>query len=598
MPLVSPQFGLRAFLRNPLLGKLGFKKRGLPPGSFSTVDLIGDDLVLAFTKNNKTISYKVNLEGKEAEEELRQELDKILTHHNHKLVATSLGEKEVFKKIAPKLWLEDDIVSYLIKDEESKEAVTLEERLKLVSSRFDKNNIASVRVLDGNEVEITDLVTLKDYQKVTSKTDFTTLLRLVKQFKGKKLTFINATPQGGGVALMRHALIRLFRLLDADVCWYVLEPDLEVFNITKRKFHNVLQAVSPPGVELTKEDEKLYNLWSAKNAQNLKPIIKASDVIVIDDPQPCGLIPYIKKESPKTKIIYRSHIQIEAHLADQKGTPQYKTWQFLWQNIKLADAFISHPIPQFVPTVVPKDKVTYMPAVTDPLDGLNKPLNHAQLSYYLKIFNRFLKEEGQTPLDPKRPYIIQIARFDPSKGIPYVLESYLKLTQMLKGQPKPQLVITGNGSVDDPDRAPIFAQVMEIVNSKTYRHLKKDIKVVALPHIDQLLNTVLRKSKVVLQLSTKEGFEIKVTEALMKGKPIIAYRTGGIPLQIKDNVDGFLVEAANTDQVVKHLFDLFTDEKLYQNMSEAAEREYDRSLLTIPNAIRWLEISLKLLKRR
>lgn len=36
-----------------------------------------------------------------------------------------------------------------------------------------------------------------------------------------KVAFFSATPQGGGVALMRHALIRLWRLVGLDIKWYV-----------------------------------------------------------------------------------------------------------------------------------------------------------------------------------------------------------------------------------------------------------------------------------------------------------------------------------------------------------------------------------------
>jgi alpha,alpha-trehalose phosphorylase (configuration-retaining) len=95
---------------------------------------------------------------------------------------------------------------------------------------------------------------------------------------------------------------------------------------------------------------------------------------------------------------------------------------------------------------------------TDPLDGLNKPLTEDQMSVYLKQFNALLLQEGQTPLNEDRPYIIQVARFDPSKGIPDFLEAYKKLRNMLEEQqmPIPQLVITGNRSIDDPDGVPIM----------------------------------------------------------------------------------------------------------------------------------------------
>lgn len=34
-----------------------------------------------------------------------------------------------------------------------------------------------------------------------------------------KIAFFNSTPQGGGVALMRHALIRFLRLIDVNCRW-------------------------------------------------------------------------------------------------------------------------------------------------------------------------------------------------------------------------------------------------------------------------------------------------------------------------------------------------------------------------------------------
>jgi alpha,alpha-trehalose phosphorylase (configuration-retaining) len=34
-----------------------------------------------------------------------------------------------------------------------------------------------------------------------------------------KIAFFSSTPQGGGVALMRHALVRFFRLLGVDGKW-------------------------------------------------------------------------------------------------------------------------------------------------------------------------------------------------------------------------------------------------------------------------------------------------------------------------------------------------------------------------------------------
>ena len=169
---------------------------------------------------------------------------------------------------------------------------------------------------------------------------------------------------------------------------------------------------------------------------------------------------------------------------------------------------------------------------------------------------------------------------------------------MFKGKEDsfPQLVVAGNSSIDDPDGLPVYNLIMDLLRSEEYADIANDVKVVRLPHMDQLLNSLLRRCTVALQLSLKEGFEVKVTEALMKGKPVIAYRTGGIPLQIQDGVNGFLVEVGDTTQVAQHLYDLLTNNDLYQKMSHAAARFASKDYLTVPNAICWLFLALFLLE--
>lgn len=70
----------------------------------------------------------------------------------------------------------------------------------------------------------------------------------------------------------------------------------------------------------------------------------------------------------------------------------------------------------FIPDCVPRERVVLIPACTDPLDGLNKPLNDRSRAYYRKVWNRICEDQGINPVDWERPYIVQVARFDPSKG--------------------------------------------------------------------------------------------------------------------------------------------------------------------------------------
>lgn len=91
---------------------------------------------------------------------------------------------------------------------------------------------------------------------------------------------------------------------------------------------------------------------------------------------------------------------------------------------------------------------------------------------------------------PAREYIIQIARFDPSKGIPSVIDSYVRLRKRLESekispQETPQLLICGHGAVDDPDATIIYDQVLGLMQHKDYVKYSSDIVAMRLPPSDQ-----------------------------------------------------------------------------------------------------------------
>jgi len=77
-----------------------------------------------------------------------------------------------------------------------------------------------VEVDEGGLVRIVD--SLDDYRRTVRPPTWRALMKYTEEIKqmGTKIAFFSSTPQGGGVALMRHALIRLFRMLGVDAKWY------------------------------------------------------------------------------------------------------------------------------------------------------------------------------------------------------------------------------------------------------------------------------------------------------------------------------------------------------------------------------------------
>lgn len=144
----------------------------------------------------------------------------------------------------------------------------------------------------------------------------------------------------------------------------------------------------------------------------------------------------------------------------------------------------------------------------------------------------------------------------------------------------------GNGSIDDPDASIIFDEAMTQLET-LYPDLIDDCSIMRLEPSDQLLNTIISNAHVMLQLSTREGFEVKVSESLHAGRPVIATRAGGIPLQIKDGVDGFIVEPGDAGAVARHLKELFTDDELHARMSREASSGVSDEVGTVGNALCW-----------
>ncbi|KAK4943628.1 hypothetical protein LTR28_008410, partial [Elasticomyces elasticus] len=389
---------------------------------------------------------------------------------------------------------------------------------------------------------------------------------------------------------------------------YVPKPNPEVFRITKTN-HNILQGVADPKERLRDDQKQMIADWVTHNAERFwirsgGPLSARSeggaDVIVVDDPQMPHLVTVAKRADPLRPVIFRSHIQVRADLADKAGTPTSEVWQWLWNSVKAADVFISHPVRDFVPSNVAFNTVGYMPATTDWLDGLNKQLSEWDSQHYILEYNQECYKQCMTQLSyPSRDYIVQIARFDPSKGISDVLASYAEFRrEYMKDMPKmgiPQLVIAGHGAVDDPDGTMIFDKTLELWDTK-YQDLKEDISIVRLGPTDQMLNALLSKARVALQLSTREGFEVKVSEALHKGIPVIAAKAGGIPLQVEHGKSGFLVEPGDSSAVAEYLRQLFTNSDTYKRMSAYAASHVSDEVSTVGNALAWLYLADTLAK--
>lgn len=76
-----------------------------------------------------------------------------------------------------------------------------------------------VDVTTGGKIQLVQ--SLKTYEKTVSPQTWKCVMHFAERLRKQhvKIAFFSATPQGGGVSLMRHALIRFLKLLGVEANW-------------------------------------------------------------------------------------------------------------------------------------------------------------------------------------------------------------------------------------------------------------------------------------------------------------------------------------------------------------------------------------------
>ncbi|TVS08356.1 MAG: glycosyltransferase, partial [Gammaproteobacteria bacterium] len=212
--------------------------------------------------------------------------------------------------------------------------------------------------------------------------------------------------------------------------------------------------------------------------------------------------------------IWRCHIDA--------SHPDPRVWRYLHGHVATYDASV-FSLPAFV-RPLPHSSYVIPPAI-DPLSDKNRELTDKEVR----------GAGASMGLDPERPLIVQISRFDRFKDPVGVITAY----RLAKGfVPGLQLVLAGGGAADDPEGAEVLHEVREAAGDDP------DIFVAELPPRDDVtVNALQRSADIVVQKSVREGFGLTVAEGLWKGRPVIGGDTGGIRLQVTNYHTGFLVNS-------------------------------------------------------
>jgi trehalose synthase len=405
---------------------------------------------------------------------------------------------------------------------------------------------------------------LSDYEAVAGADALAEIRELAEPFRGARVLHLNATPYGGGVAELLATHVPLLRALGIDAEWHVMHGSDEFFAITKN-VHNALQGAE---IEWTTAMQSTYLERNLKNALELE---NGWDFVIVHDPQPAAILSFLHDSAlahAPTHWIWRCHIDLT------EANPE--VWEFFRPFVEHYHASV-WTMPEFVPQSLDMDHIVHAPPCIDPLSVKNLDL---PMPFCLEI----TKQYG---VDPHRPIMCQISRFDPWKDPIGVIEAFRLVREQITDA---QLVLAGSMATDDPEAFQVWEQTEAARAGDRDIHLLSNLHQVGAVQI----NAFQRIADVVVQKSLREGFGLTVSEALWKGRPVVGGRAGGIKLQVIDGFSGYLVDSV--EQCARHVVDLLADRVGAEAMGSQGREHVRQNFLSTRELRDWLGLFTALSK--
>jgi trehalose synthase len=479
-------------------------------------------------------------------------------------------------------------------------------------------------------VEIKRAATLGDYCELPSLAGGVQSMReeapsLLSRLRGRKLWMVNSTAHGGAVAEMLPPLVSILSELGLPTEWVAMGSSQPGFFALTKRLHNMIFGQS--GTPLTEEDRALYEAVSRENARALKGRIRPDDILVIHDPQPLGMGSILKQELAVPSI-FCCHIGL-----DEDHPASREAWSFLEPFAQAYDYSV-FSAPEYIPDFLAGRAGIIQPAL-DPLSYKNRdlsphlltgilcnarllPTHHPVVPLAFPQCAMRLRGDGSfAPADCDggigllfRPIITQISRWDRLKGFRPLLDAFVTLKSLRPRRANEfslrhrhrlailRLVLAGPdpaAMVDDPEGREVLAEL-----SDAYRALppalQDDIALLSLPMHSRrdnalMVNALQRCSTVIVQNSLREGFGLTVTEGMWKGASILASRACGIRQQIRDGIEGWLIDdPEDSDRIAEQLNDFLEDVPTRNRLAVNAHRRVHQEFLVFTQVRRWLEV--------
>jgi trehalose synthase len=385
--------------------------------------------------------------------------------------------------------------------------------------------------------------------------------RMAQEFAGHGVVNVNSTATGGGVAEMLHVLLPLTLGAGIPTRWFVIEGDPVFFALTKRLHHRLHGNKGDDG-ELSVGEAALMAGVVERNAPTLLDQVTPGDVVILHDPQPAPLAAMLAERG--IPVVWRCHVGIDH---DNEYTEQ--AWSFLRGFLEGNVQTYVFTRSSYAPSWIPPERLRVIKPSIDPLAPKNQELSHLDVLGALSGSGiiagpgfgtaAFTRSDGSSapftmtaevtrsgePPGADAPLVVQVSRWDPLKDMAGVMRGFVTHVAPYSDA---HLALVGPSTAsvsDDPEGQIVLDEI-----TGEWRSLPPDVRdrvhLVSLPMDDPeqngaLVNAIQRHAAIVVQKSLAEGFGLTVTEAMFKGRPVIASAVGGITDQIDDQVSGVLI---------------------------------------------------------
>lgn len=393
---------------------------------------------------------------------------------------------------------------------------------------------------------IPDQRRLEDFREDAGEEAVERLREAAAPLKGSRLVQISSTSFGGGVSELLYSQVPLLQDLGIDADWQLLEGSDEFFTVTKL-VHNALQGMPVPWTDAF---EATYLDRVRSNAERFEP---DADFVFIHDPQPVALLTFLEEMGRRRgRWVWRCHIDL--------SQPMEQVWSFYAVHVARYDAAVFTLEDFAKPGVAPR--VAIIPPSIDPLSPKNAHLDPDAVREILVAYN----------IDPERPLVTQVSRFDPWKDPVGVIDAFRLAEEEV---PDAQLILVGSMAHDDPEAWHFLELAQEHRGDDPDIHILTNFQDVG-PFV---VNAFQRASDIVVQKSIREGFGLTVAEGMWKERPVIGGNVGGIRLQIEDGVSGYLVDSPQ--ECARRLVELLRDPNRREEMGRAGRARVRDRFLTL-----------------